>query len=51
LPDYQELVLNALAALNNLSYYTEASSPIVQRQREVAECEFTRGTGVEVNGK
>ena len=36
--EYQELVLNTLAALNNLSYYAQSDSSIVQRQKEVAEC-------------
>lgn len=36
---YEELVLNTLATLNNLSYYPEPDSYVVQRQQEVTERE------------
>lgn len=39
LPLYEELVLNALATLNNLSYYDEPDSCVVQKQQEITECE------------
>ena len=39
LPLYEELVLNALATLNNLSYYDEPGSCVVQKQQEITECE------------
>ena len=36
---YEELVLNALATLNNLSYYDEPGSYVVQKQQEITERE------------
>ena len=36
--EYEELVLNTLAALNNLSYYAQADSSILARQEEMAKC-------------
>lgn len=36
---YEELVLNTLATLNNLSYYPEPDSYVVQRLQEVTERE------------
>ena len=41
--DYQELILNTLATLNNISYYAQTESYIIQRQKEVAECELEGG--------
>ena len=38
--DHEELVLNTLATLNNLTYYADPSSFIVQRQTEVAESKY-----------
>ncbi len=39
LSEQEELVLNVLATLNNLTYYAGPDSCIVQRQTELAECE------------
>ena len=36
----EELVLNAVATINNLSYYFSDHSSIVQRRLHVAECTF-----------
>ena len=36
---YEELVLNVLATLNNLSYYDEPGSYVVQKQQEITERE------------
>ena len=36
---YEELVLNALATLNNLSYYDKPGSYVVQKQQEITERE------------
>ena len=42
LGEYEELVLNGLATLNNLSYYAQPDSCIVLRQQEVAQCKFIK---------
>jgi len=36
----EELVLNAVATVNNLSFYTVDSSAVIQRRLHIAECVF-----------
>ena len=42
LSDYEELVLNVLSTLNNLSYYAQPESCLIQRQQELAECKLIK---------
>jgi len=36
----EELVLNAVATINNLSYYCVATSAVMQRRLDIAQCKF-----------
>ena len=40
LEDNEELVLNCLATINNLSFYNIKNSAITQRQMPLAKCEY-----------
>ncbi len=37
---YEELVINCLGTLNNLTYYADVSSHLVQRLDEVTACKL-----------
>jgi hypothetical protein len=42
----EELVLNTVATLNNLSFYQDGNSVVLQRQLDITECKYSTRTSV-----
>ena len=38
--DNEELLLNTIATINNLSFYNTKQSAVVRKQLHIAECEY-----------